>query len=161
MKDQDFDISEEVLNLSTGRWIKKNGKLFQKLLRKGYKYTKDLSHYLDDVPLIDLDEYGIIYPLADFFYSALIPSLSTLAKMRDICKRYPISMGYPGYNLSQLLEMCWNHRETQEWRNDILARFLHHPNLTLSKYKLNALYDAFSKTDALGQEHILAIARTL
>ena len=93
MKDQDFDIPEKVLNLSTGRWIKKNGKLFQKLLREGYKYTKNLSHYLDDVLLIDLDEYGTIYPLADFFYSALIPSLSTLAKMRDICKRYPISVG--------------------------------------------------------------------
>ncbi|CAG8689081.1 25768_t:CDS:2 [Racocetra persica] len=71
MKDQDFDIPEEVLNLSTGCWIKKNGKLFQKLLREGYKYTKDLSHYLDDVLLIDLNEY---------------------AKMRDICKRYPISV---------------------------------------------------------------------
>ncbi|CAG8751594.1 31294_t:CDS:2, partial [Racocetra persica] len=66
-------------------------------------------------------------------------------------------MGYPGYNLSQLLEMCWNHRETREWRNDILARFLHHPNLTPSKYRPNALYDAFSKADALGPEHILAI----
>ncbi|KAF0428453.1 hypothetical protein F8M41_005861 [Gigaspora margarita] len=188
MNDQDFDIPEEVLNLSTGRWIKKNGKLFQKLLREDYKYTKDLSHYLDDVPLIGLDEYCTIYPLADFFHSALILSLSTLAKMRDICKRYSISvgtavgggmylfaiekngrtalhnliqMGYPGYNLSQLLEMCWNHRETREWRNDILARFLHHPNLTLSKYKPNALYDAFSKADALGPEHILAIVRTL
>ncbi|CAG8578834.1 23373_t:CDS:10 [Cetraspora pellucida] len=90
--DQNFDILEKVLNLSTGHWIKKNGKLFQKLLCKGYKYTKDLSHYLNDVSLIDLDEYGTIYPLADFFYSALIPSLSTLAKMRDMCKRYSISV---------------------------------------------------------------------
>ncbi|CAG8732338.1 23302_t:CDS:1 [Racocetra persica] len=141
MKDQDFDIPEEVLNLSTGRWIKKNGKLFQKLLCEDYKYTKDLLYYLDDVLLIDLDKYGTIYPLADFFYFALILSLSTLAKMRDICKRYLISvgtavereiylfaieknkqtvlynliqMGYPGYNLSQLLEMCWNHRETRK-----------------------------------------------
>ncbi|RIB08433.1 hypothetical protein C2G38_2211653 [Gigaspora rosea] len=38
-----------------------------------------------------------------------------------------------------------------EWKNDILARFLHHPNLTLSKYRPNALYDAFSKADVLDQ----------
>ncbi|CAG8551209.1 13263_t:CDS:2 [Cetraspora pellucida] len=92
MKDQDFNISEKVFNLFIDHWIKKNRKLFQKLLREGYKYTKDLLYYLDNVPLIDLDEYNTIYPLANFFYSALILSLSTLVKMRDICKRYPISV---------------------------------------------------------------------
>ncbi|CAG8556673.1 14609_t:CDS:2 [Cetraspora pellucida] len=48
-------------------------------------------------------------------------------------------------------------RETQEWRNNILMNFLHHPNLTPSKYSPNVLYDAFSKADVLGPKHILAI----
>ncbi|CAG8610967.1 5220_t:CDS:2 [Diversispora eburnea] len=128
MGDQDFDISEEVLNLSTNRWIKKNGKLFQKLLREGYKYTSNLSHYLEDIPPIDIDKYSTIYLSADFFHSALIPPLSILARRRDICRRYPISIGTAvegGMNLP------------------------------------NALYDAFSKADVLGPEHILAIARML
>ncbi|PKY12860.1 hypothetical protein RhiirB3_398073 [Rhizophagus irregularis] len=45
------------------------------------------------------------------------------------------------------------------WRNDTLMKFLHHPDLVLSKYKPNALYDAFTKTNVLGPGHILALAR--
>ncbi|RHZ51001.1 hypothetical protein Glove_486g4 [Diversispora epigaea] len=178
MGDQDFDTPEEVLNLSTNRWIKKNGKLFQKLF--------NLSHYLEDIPPIDIDEYSTIYLSADFFHSALIPPLSILARRRDICRRYPISVGtaveggmslfviekngktslenlivmdYSG--LYVLLEMCWGDNETREWQDNILMKFLHCPNLMTSKYRPNALYDAFSKADVLGPEHILAIARML
>ncbi len=44
------------------------------------------------------------------------------------------------------------------WRNDVLMKFLHHSDLTSSKYKPGALYDAFTKTNILGPGHILAIA---
>ncbi|CAG8799390.1 3474_t:CDS:2, partial [Gigaspora rosea] len=71
--------------------IKFDRKLYKKLLHEGYKYAKDLSHYLEEVPLIDIGEYCTIYPLADFFHSALIPTLSILAR-RDIYRRYPITM---------------------------------------------------------------------
>ncbi|CAG8827848.1 18750_t:CDS:2, partial [Gigaspora margarita] len=54
---KEFNEFEEVLNLSAGRWIKFNGKLYKKLLREGYKYTKDLSQYLEEVLLIDIGEY--------------------------------------------------------------------------------------------------------
>ncbi|CAG8787452.1 18104_t:CDS:1, partial [Gigaspora rosea] len=50
------------------------------------------------------------------------------------------------------------HKETKAWRNGILMKFLHHPNLALSKYRLSALYDAFIKTNVLGPEHILVLA---
>ncbi|RHZ87248.1 hypothetical protein Glove_38g66 [Diversispora epigaea] len=93
MNDQDFDISEEVFNLSTNRWIKKNGKLYKRLLRDDYKYVEDFLHYLEDIPPIDTDEYGAIHLLADFYYPALILPLSTLAVRRDLCRRYPISVG--------------------------------------------------------------------
>ncbi|GET59402.1 hypothetical protein GLOIN_2v528075 [Rhizophagus irregularis DAOM 181602=DAOM 197198] len=43
--------------------------------------------------------------------------------------------------------------------NDTLMKFLHHPDLVLLKYKPNALYDAFTKTNVLGPGHILALAR--
>ncbi|CAG8764432.1 28610_t:CDS:2, partial [Gigaspora margarita] len=76
---KEFNKPEEVLNLSTGRWIKFNRKLYKKLLRKGYKYTKDLLQYLEEVPLIDIGEYGTIYPLVNFYHSALIAPLSILA----------------------------------------------------------------------------------
>ena len=51
------------------------------------------------------------------------------------------------------------HEETKAWRNNVLMKFLHHPNLAPSKYRPNSLYDAFTKTNALGPEHILALAR--
>src|SRR5213075_1819979 len=63
--------------------------------------------------------------------------------------------------ICNLLKFCWNSKETKEWRNDILARFLNHPKFSPLKYKPNTLYDAFTKTDVLGPEHILAIARTV
>ncbi|CAG8796037.1 19100_t:CDS:1, partial [Racocetra fulgida] len=43
-----FNEPEEVLNLSTNCWIKFDEKLYKKLLHKGYKYTKDLLHYLEE-----------------------------------------------------------------------------------------------------------------
>ncbi|CAG8626145.1 10319_t:CDS:2, partial [Diversispora eburnea] len=139
-----------------------------------------------DIPPIDTDEYGTIHPLADFYHLALILPLSTLAIRRDLCRRYPISVGtvvkggmslftkekngktslenligMDYSSLSVLLEMRWEDNEIRGWKDNILARFLHHPNLILSKYRPNALYDAFSKAGVLGPEHILVIARTL
>ncbi|CAG8832516.1 11219_t:CDS:2 [Gigaspora margarita] len=52
-------------------------------------------------------------------------------------------------------------KETRAWRNDILMKFLHHPNLALSKHRPGALYDAFVEANVLGPEHILAQARIL
>ncbi|CAG8855809.1 31003_t:CDS:1, partial [Gigaspora margarita] len=129
---KEFNEPEEVLNLSTNRWIKFNGKLYKKLLREGYKYAKDV------LP-IDIGDYETIYPLADFYHPALIPPLSILARRRDICRRYLINvstavegrmslftiekdrktslenlieMNYS--NLSALLEICWGDNKTRE-----------------------------------------------
>ncbi len=45
------------------------------------------------------------------------------------------------------------------WRNNILMKFLYHPNLTLSKHRPSVLYDAFTKTNALELEQILTLAQ--
>ncbi|CAG8832215.1 23112_t:CDS:2, partial [Gigaspora margarita] len=158
---KEFNKPEEVLNFSTGRWIKFNGKLYKKLLHKGYKYTKDLSQYLEEVSLIDIGEYSTIYPLVNFYHSALIPPLSILARRGDICRRCPITMtsvvegGMSLFTIEKngktsldnlikmnysslfvLLKMCWDSNKVS-----------------------NALYDAFIKTNVLGLEHILALAQ--
>ncbi|KAF0420606.1 hypothetical protein F8M41_006921 [Gigaspora margarita] len=182
---KEFNEPEEVLNLSTNCWIKFDGKLYKKLLREGYKYAKDLSHYLEEVPLINIGEYGTIYPLADFFHTALIPPLSILAR-RDIYRRYPITMisaiegGMDLFaiekngkmslenlikmnysNLSVLLEICWHDNKTKVWRDEILTRFLHNSDSVFLKYRPNALYDTFIKTNVLGPEHILTLAQVI
>ncbi|EXX51638.1 hypothetical protein RirG_260140 [Rhizophagus irregularis DAOM 197198w] len=182
---QESDIHRTVLNLLTGRWISLNGKLFQKLICEGYRYANRLSDYLEDIGTICVGDFELD-PLADFYYSALIPPLSILASRSDIHKNFPITvdsaveggmslfilkknkrsslqnlmeMNYS--NLFTLVEITWEREETKAWSNDILVKFLHHPNLGPSKYRPNSLYDAFTKTSVLGSEYILALARAL
>ena len=88
---ESFDIHRRVLNLLTGRWISPNGKLFQKLIREGYRYANRLSDYLEDIGTICVGEFELD-PLADFYYPALIPPLSVLAIRADIRKNFPISV---------------------------------------------------------------------
>ena len=47
------------------------------------------------------------------------------------------------------------------WRDNVLKKFFYHLNLVLSRYKLNALYDAFTKADVLELEHVLALSQLL
>jgi hypothetical protein len=58
-----------------------------------------------------------------------------------------------------LIGITWERKEIKAWRNDVLMKFLHHSNLAPSKHRLDALYDAFTKTSVLGPEHILALAQ--
>src|SRR5437763_2824624 len=80
-----------VLNILTGRWIDPNRKLFQKLIREGYKYVDKLSDYLEDIGIIYVGEFELD-PLADFYHPALILPLSILASRANIRKNFPISV---------------------------------------------------------------------
>jgi hypothetical protein len=178
-----MDAEKTVLNILTGRWI--TSKLSQKLIREGYKYVDRLSDYLEDIGIIYVGEFELD-PLADFYYPALIPPLSILASRADICKNFPISVesavvggvslftleknkqsslqnliqiNYSIDNLTTLIGITWEQEESKAWRNSILMKFLHCPNLAPSKHRPNSLYDAFTKTNALEPEHILALAR--
>ncbi|GBC36208.1 uncharacterized protein OCT59_022036 [Rhizophagus irregularis] len=182
-----MDTQRAVLNILTGRWINPNGKLFQKLIREGYRYANRLSDYLEDIGTMNIGEFELD-PLIDFYYPALIPPLSVLAIRADIRKNFPISvesavvggmslftleknkqsslqnlirMNYSNDNLITLIGITWEQEEMKTWRNEVLMKFLHNPNLVLSRYKPNALYDAFTKTDILEPEHVLALTRLL
>ncbi|RGB35379.1 hypothetical protein C1646_759376 [Rhizophagus diaphanus] len=39
------------------------------------------------------------------------------------------------FTLCQLLKLCWKREEIKIWRNNVLIKFLHHPNLAPSKYR--------------------------
>ena len=182
---QESVTPNEVLNLLTGRWIKTNGKLFQKLIHEGYRCANRLSDYLEDIGTISVGEFELD-PLADFYHPALIPPLSVLAIRADIREKFIISvesavmggmslftleknkrsllqnliqMNYSIDNLVTLIGITWEQEEMKTWRNDVLMKFLHHSNLTPSKHRPGGLYDAFTKTSVLGPEHILALAR--
>ena len=53
--------------------------------------------------------------------------------------------------------MSCDRKEMKVWKNDILMKFLYHPNLAPSKHRPDALYDAFIETGALGPEYIQCI----
>ena len=134
-----MDAEKTVLNILTGRWIDPNGKLFQKLIREGYKHADRLSDYLEDIGTISVGEFELD-PLADFYHPALIPPLSVLAIRADIRENYIISvesavmggmslftleknkqysfqnliqMNYSSYNLSTLIGITWKRKETK------------------------------------------------
>ncbi|POG74856.1 hypothetical protein GLOIN_2v1770911 [Rhizophagus irregularis DAOM 181602=DAOM 197198] len=149
---ESFDIHRRVLNLLTGRWISPNGKLFQKLIREGYKYADRLSDYLEDIGTMYVGEFELD-PLVDFYHP-----LSILASRADIRKNFPISVESA---VVGGMRLTWEQEETKAWRDDVLKKFLYHPNLVLLRYKLNALYDAFTKADVLESEHVLALSQLL
>jgi hypothetical protein len=180
-----MDVEKTVLNILTGRWIDPNRKLFQKLIREGYKYVDRLSDYLEDIGIIYVGKFELD-PLADFYHPVLIPPLSILASRADIRKNFPISiesaviggmnlftleknkrsflqnliqMNYSSDNLTTLIGITWEQEKTKAWRDDVLKKFLHRPNLVLSRYKPNALYDAFTKADVLESKHVLALSQ--
>ena len=133
---QESVTPNEVLNLLTGRWIKTNGKLFQKLI---HECANRLSDYLEDIGTISVGEFELDH-LADFYHPALIPPLSTLAERADIREKFIISVesvvmggvslftleknkrsslqnliqkNYSSDNLSVLIEITWEREETK------------------------------------------------
>ncbi|RGB22738.1 hypothetical protein C1646_775614 [Rhizophagus diaphanus] len=125
---------EKIYNPKSNRMIVINGPVYRKLLCDGYMHWKEER--------------------------ILIPPLHEL----PILRRYLSFISYHIWNihdftLCQLLKLCWEYEETKAWRNNVLMKFLHHLNLAPSKYRPSALYDAFTKTNALEPEGLLALAR--
>ncbi|GBB93322.1 hypothetical protein RclHR1_02150009 [Rhizophagus clarus] len=150
-----MDAEKTVLNILTGRWIDPNRKLFQKLIREGYRYANKLSDYLEDIGTICVSEFELD-PLADFYYPALILPLSVLAIRADIREKFIISVESA---VMEGMRITWEQEEMKTWRNNVLMKFLYYSNLTPLKHRPGALYDAFTKTSVLGPEHILALSR--
>ena len=85
--------------------------------------------------------------------------LLTLEKNKRSLLQNLIQINYSSDNLTILIGITWEHKESKAWRNDVLMKFLHHSNLAPSKHRPGALYDAFTKTSVLGPEDILALSR--
>ena len=86
-----MNMQKTVLNILTDQQIDPNKKLFQKLIRKGYKYADRLSNYLEDIGTMHVGEFELD-PLIDFYHPALISPLSILASRADIRKNFPINI---------------------------------------------------------------------
>ncbi|PKK72701.1 hypothetical protein RhiirC2_776912 [Rhizophagus irregularis] len=125
-------VHKKIYNPKTNRMIIINGPVYRKLLLEGYMYWGEER--------------------------LLIPPLHEL----PILRRYLSFISYRIWNIvSKRSLLAVEREETKAWRSEVLMKFLHHPNLAQSKHRPGALYDAFTKMNALGLEQILALARAL
>ena len=150
---------KKIYNPKTNHMIIINGSIYCKLLCDGYMHWKEerlLIPPLHELPILRRYLSFISYRIWN-----IVSERSLLAVVNEKTSLLQILLqaNWHDFTLCQLLKLCWRHEETKAWRNNVLMKFLHHPNLAPSKYRPNSLYDAFTKTNALEPEHILALAR--
>jgi hypothetical protein len=152
-------VHEKIYNPKSNRMIVINGSVYRKLLLGGYMHWREerlLIPPLHELPILRRYLSFISYRIWN-----IVLERSLLAVVNEKISLLQILLKANWHNLTlcQLLKLCWEREETKAWRNNVLMKFLHHPNLAPSKYRPSALYDAFTKTNVLGPEHILALAR--
>ena len=136
-----------------------NGSVYLKLLHDGYLHWREerlLIPPLHELPILRRYLSFISYRIWDIVSER---SLLTVINEKTSLLQILLKADWHNFTLCQLLKLCWRYEETKAWRNNALIKFFHHPNLAPSKYRPNSLYDAFTKTNALGPEYILALAR--
>ncbi|RIA91211.1 hypothetical protein C1645_822368 [Glomus cerebriforme] len=160
--DQSADEAhEKIYNPKTNRMIIINGSAYRKLIHDGYMHWRE-----ERILIPPLHEMSILRRYFSFisyriWAIASEKSLLTVINEKISLLQILLKVNWRDFTLCQLLKLCWEHKETKAWRNNILMKFLHHPNLAPSKHRPSALYDAFTKTNALRPEQILALARAL
>jgi hypothetical protein len=152
---------KKIYNPKSNRMIVINGPVYRKLLLEGYMHWKEerlLIPPLHELPILKRYLSFISYRIW-----GIVSERSLLAVVNEKTSLLQILLqaNWRDFTLCQLLKLCWERREIKAWRNNVLMKFLHHSNLAPSKYRPNSLYDAFTKTNALGPEQILALARAL
>ncbi len=152
-------IRKKIYNPKSNHMIIINGPVYRKLLLRGYMHWKEKRLLIPH--LHELQILRSYFSFISYRIWSIVSERSLLAVVNEKISLLQIlfQANWHDFTLCQLLKLCWRHEETKAWRNNVLMKFLHHPNLAPSKYRPNSLYDAFTKTNALGPEHILALAR--
>ncbi len=152
---------KKIYNSKTNHMIIINEPVYCKLLHDGYMYWKEERLLIP--PLYESPILRRYLSFISYRIWGIVSERSLLAVVNEKISLLQIlfQANWHDFTLCQLLKLCWRREETKAWRNNILMKFLHHPNLASSKYRPSALYDAFTKTNALGPEEILALAHVL
>jgi hypothetical protein len=154
-------IRKKIYNPKTNRMIIINGPIYRKLLLKGYMHWKEERLLIP--PLHELPILKRYFSFISYHIWNIVSERSLLAVVNEKISLLQVLLkaNWHNFTLCQLLKLCWERGETKAWRNEVLMKYLHHPNLAPSKHRPDALYDAFTKTNALRPEQILALARAL
>ena len=157
--DQPTEAHKKIYNPKSNRMIIINGPAYRKLLCDGYMHWREERLLIP--PLHELPILRRYLSFISYRIWGIVSESSLLAVVNEKISLLQILLKANWHNLTlcQLLKLCWEREETKVWRNNVLMKFLHHPNLASSKYRPSALYDAFTKTNVLGPEHILALAQ--
>ncbi|CAG8811647.1 378_t:CDS:1 [Gigaspora margarita] len=150
---------KKIFNPKTNHMIIINGSAYNKLLREGYMHWKE-----EGLLIPPSNEMPILREYLSFISNVIAydPEKSLLMLINGKVSLLQILLKvYNDSATNQLLKIDWNSKKTQEWRSNILIKFLHHPNLAPSKHRPGALYDAFTEANVLGPKHILALARAI
>ena len=152
---------KKIYNPKTNHMIIINRSVYRKLLHDEYMHWRGkrlLISPLYELPILRRYLSFILYHIWN-----IVSERSLLAVVNEKISLLQILLqaNWHDFTLCQLLKLCWRHEEAKAWRNNVLMKFLHHPNLASSEYRPNSLYDAFTKTNALGPEQILALAQAL
>src|SRR6266496_809780 len=151
-------IYKKIYNPKINRMIIINGPVYRKLLLRGYMYWREerlLILPLHELPILRRYLSFISYRIWNIVSERSLPAVinEKISLLQILLKA-----NWHNLTLCQLLKLCWKYEEMKAWRNNILMKFLHHPNLASLKYRPSVLYDAFTKTNALGLEETLALA---
>ena len=149
----------KIYNPKTNHMIIINGPVYRKLLFRGYIHWREerlLIPPLHELPILRRYLSFISYRIWNI---VLERSLLAVVNKKISLLQILLKANWHNLTLCQLLKLYWEREETKVWRNNVFMKFFHHPNLAPSKYRPSALYDAFTKTNVLKPEHILALAR--
>src|SRR3954454_17145298 len=152
---------KKIYNPESNRMIVINGPVYRKLLCGGYMHWREERLLI--LPLHELPILRRYLSFISYRIWGIVSKRSLLVMVNEKISLLQILLkaNWHNFTLCQLLKLCWERKETKAWRSEVPMKYLHHPNLAPSKHRPGALYDAFTKTNALGPEQILALARAL
>src|ERR1041384_3339427 len=132
---------EKIYNPKSNRMIIINGPAYRKLLYDGYMHWREERLLIP--PLHELPILRRYLSFISYRIWGIVSESSLLAVVNEKISLLQILLKANWYNLTlcQLLKLCWKREEMKAWRNNILMKFLHYPNLVPSKYRPSALYD--------------------
>src|SRR3990170_6418847 len=137
--DQPTEARKKIYNPKTNHMIVINGPIYRKLLHDGYMHWKEerlLIPPLHELPILRRHLSFISYRIW-----GIVSERSLLAVVNKKISLLQIlfKANWHNFILCQLLKLCWERKETKAWRNNILIKFLHHPNLAPLKHRPSAL----------------------